>query len=125
MITNFTEKGGASIWPIDHDIIVFHLIFCIGLAVICHALKTALKKKESDKDPVFQSIVCSSILYTALFFTMPPAVFSADSEKAGLFGTLFLTWFQSVVTIFVTGPIKVWLDIKRGQTSLADIRDDM
>ena len=75
LITNFTEKAGASMWPIDQDIIFFHVIFCIGLGVISFALKTALKKKESDKDPVFQSLVCSSLLYTVLFFTIPPAVF--------------------------------------------------
>ena len=38
--------------------------------------------------------------------------------------TLAATLAQSVVTIFVTGPIKVWLDIKRGKTSLNDLQTD-
>ena len=48
-----------------------------------------------------------------------------DNTTAGLFGTIAMTLFQSVVTIFGTGPIKVWLDIKRGQTSLSEISTDL
>ena len=30
-----------------------------------------------------------------------------------------------MVTTFLTGPIKVWLDIKRGSTSLNELRDNL
>ena len=32
---------------------------------------------------------------------------------------------QTVFVIFLTGPVKVWLDVKRGHTSLAELQSDM
>ena len=32
---------------------------------------------------------------------------------------------QTVAIIFVTGPVKVWLDIKRGKTSIAELASEI
>ena len=47
----------------------------------------------------------------------------AESQPAerSLVATFFMNLFQTILTVFVTGPIKVALDIKSGKTSLNDL----
>ena len=70
-------------------------------------------------------MLCSAIAFALLKQVMPDSTVSAgpinDEKQATFIGHLISTFVQTVVVIFATGPIKVWLDIKRGKTSLTDI----
>ena len=41
------------------------------------------------------------------------------------FKTFFNTVLQVIVVIFASGPVKVFLDVKRGETSMKEMMDDM
>ena len=125
LVSNFIERG--AIWPISQDILVFHLLLSVGLGALSYGLKLAYKTKNDDKDPVLQAILGGSLLYTMLVFTMSspfeaPGPVGPKSSTPGFFSTLMTTLLQTVVTIFVTGWIKVFLDIKRGATSIGELQ---
>ena len=39
--------------------------------------------------------------------------------------TFLNTCFQVVFTLFLSGPVKIFLDVKRGETSLQEMQDDL
>ena len=90
----------------------------------------ATKTKPEDKDPVIMGITSGCILFTFMSQMQPAAVHTPGplgNEEAPptIVGTFALSWFQTVVIIFATGWIKVWLDVKRGATSVSEMESDL
>ena len=51
LLGNWIERG--QLWPIPHETLVFYIVFCGILAALSVGLKSALKKQNEEKDPVF------------------------------------------------------------------------
>jgi len=63
--------------------------------------------------------------YNALSARSPaPIVGGFEPIDLQIGTTLFEELCATIFMIFVTGPLKVFLDIKRGQTSLKDMTDE-
>ena len=115
-------------WPIPPRTIIFNALYMSAIALIGYGLKLRYKKSPTDKDPVFSMIFCSCVLYMLirkqLIYTQgwDETLFERNGPALGYIG-----WELSntILLIFVTGPFKIWLDIKRGSTTLKDIETDL
>ena len=131
LIGNFLENG--TFWPIPQEMLVFYIVFSILLGLLCFGLKAALiDKSDKKKNHVIQSVVCGSLLYVILECFMPSSVIApgpigagASPESSSFASDLAKNMGQTVFVIFLTGPVKVWLDIKRGDTSISELQADL
>ena len=119
-------------WPIEQDFLVFYAIYSVLFGVIVTALSVATKSKEDDKDPVLLCLLSGSVLFAVMQLMMPDALHApgpvgqegGSAEGDSFFGNFFVSLLQTFMLVFTTGPIKVWLDIKRGKTSINDLQAD-
>mmetsp|Transcript_29229 Transcript_29229/g.36305 ORF Transcript_29229/g.36305 Transcript_29229/m.36305 type:complete len:152 (+) Transcript_29229:31-486(+) len=72
LVGNLIEHG--SLWPIPQEMLLFYAVYSVLLAALSLGLKTALKVKEDDKDPVLQSVVGGSLIFVVLELFMPLSV---------------------------------------------------
>ena len=103
---------------------MFNAVLC-GLLGLCSFALKLQKKKEDDADPVLQSIGGGALIFTIMICMKPDAIAGMEESPDNVVKTFLLTCFQTVLVIFLTGPIKVWLDVKRGKTSLVELRDNL
>ena len=131
LIGNFLENG--TFWPIQQEMLVFYIVFSILLGLLCVGLKAAfIDKDDKKKNHVIQSVVCGSLLFVILECFMPSSVIApgpigagASPESSSFASDLAKNMGQTVFVIFLTGPVKVWLDIKRGDTSISELQADL
>ena len=127
LVSNLIERG--AVWPVPQEVLVFHALFTGLLGVSYFGLNKAFVKSKKDKDPVFGYIASSCLIFGILCSVMPegiqsPGPIGADDSPASFIGTVLFTFFQTICVTFATGPIKVWLDVKGGKTSLKEMQDD-
>lgn len=110
---------------------MFNGFLCAMLGAISVILKLKMEKKSdeggSGGDSVLPSIVLSSVAYAALATLWPMALPHIESESEGRKAFLSMLIREVISTIFVifsTGPIKVYLDVKRGKTSIEEMKDN-
>ena len=107
------------------DVILFNIVFCAMLGVISVVLKQKVGggKEEKAGDRVLPSLMLSSLAYATLASMWPenlPQVDIGGSRKSFL-SMLLREFISTIVLTFSTGPLKVWLDVKRGKTSLSEM----
>ena len=105
LISNLISTG--AVWPVPIETIVFSAVFCVLLGGLNIGLSQTSKEKDGNKDQVIPSLICGSLLFTILYKLMPHA--NLKEDDSGLFGMFFKETLQTVIIVFVTGPIKVWL----------------
>ena len=98
---------------------MFNGFFCAMLGVVNIFLKMKVSKGKDDKsgDNVIPSILLSCLGYAALATMWPMSLPHLETEESGRkpFMNMFMREAVStIVVIFSTGPVKVWLDVKRG-----------
>ena len=105
------------------DMLMFNGFFCAVLGAISVLLKLKIEKGAEDKsgDIVLPAIALSNLAYAALvtFWPMPLPHIANDQTFMSLF---FKEVFATILVIFSTGPIKVYLDVKRGKTSVGELK---
>ena len=110
------------------DMFMFNGFFCALLGVVSIFLKLKVEKgsEENKNDSVIPSIVLSALAYSVLATMWPMTLPHLDAESVRKpFMTLLIREVVStIVVIFTTGPIKVWLDIKRGKTSVQELQEN-
>lgn len=98
--------------------VTFELLFCLVITIVHIGLK-----EQGQGDNMLLKLACFTFIFT--FMTRVGIFENAAQEgmeytAAGLF---FSELFSTICVIFCFGPIKVWMDIQRGETSLKDIKD--
>ena len=76
------------------------------------------------QDAVLQKFVFACLVFTAMerFHFHTYGAYEHDQDISFL-GEFFRELLTCIAVIFLFGPIRVWLDIKQGSTSLKDIQD--
>ena len=100
------------------DDIIFNVAFVF--------LITLIAKITYDANPIKQ-IVLMSLAYTVLLMAWPLAQYTPVSfpdTKRSDFSRFLTEVIASVIIIFSTGPFKVYLDVKRGATSVKQMKDE-
>ena len=100
------------------DDIIFNVAFV--------SLITLIAKITYDANPIKQ-IVLMSLAYTGLLMAWPLAQYTPVSfpdTKRSDFSRFLTEVIASVIIIFSTGPFKVYLDVKRGATSVKQMKDE-
>ena len=107
---------------------MFNGFFCALLGVVSIFLKLKVEKgkEENKNDSVIPSIVLSGLAYAALatVWPMPLPHLDVDSVRKTFMTLIIREVLSTIAVIFTTGPIKVWLDIKRGKTSISELQEN-
>ena len=99
------------------DDLIFNALFVLIITVIA--------KFMYDANPV-QQIVLMSLVYTGMNMAWPLQTYTPVSfpdTTRSEFALFMSEVFASIVIIFTTGPIKVYLDVKRGATTIKELSD--
>ena len=99
------------------DDVIFNAAFVAAITLVAYLV-------NDDANPLKQ-LAAMSVCYVAMLNMWPtkysPVTFGDTMySNAGLF---FIEIIATVIIIFSTGPFKVWLDVKRGATSIREIAD--
>ena len=81
-------------------------------------------KDEKAGDRVLPSLVLSSLAYAFLANRWPENLPQVDigGVRKSFWSMLLREFISTIVITFSTGPLKVWLDVKRGKTSLSEMK---
>ena len=108
------------------DVILFNIVFCSMLGAINVILKAKIGdgKEENAGNRVLPSLVLSSLAYATLASMWPENLPQVDigGVRKSFWSMLLREFISTIVITFSTGPLKVWLDVKRGKTSLSEMR---
>ena len=108
------------------DVILFNIVFCAMLGAINVILKAKIGGGNDEKagDRVLPSLILSSLAYATLASMWPENLPQVDigGARKSFWSMLLREFISTIVLTFSTGPLKVWLDVKRGKTSLSEMR---
>ena len=81
-------------------------------------------QEKKMQDAVLQKFIFAVIVFTAMqsFHFHTYGAYDSNEEKS-FFGVFIRELFACFAVIFTFGPIRVWLDIKRGSTSVRELQD--
>ena len=123
--------GGYLIYGLPYaqtDVILFNVVLCalLGMINVILSQKIGGGKEEKAGDRVFPSLVLSSLAYATLATMWPEMLPQIDNSgvRKSFFSLVLREFVSTIVVIFSTGPLKVWLDVKRGKTSLSEMKSN-
>ena len=111
---------------IDKNTLMFNGFFSAMLGAIAIVLKLKVEKGNEDNsgDSVIPSIILSSLAFAALTTMWPTPLTHLNLHEKSFMSVFLRAAISTIIVIFATGPVKVWLDVKRGKTSVAEMRDN-
>ena len=111
---------------IDINTLMFNGFFSALLGAISIGLELQAKKgkEETSGDSVIPSIVLSGLAYAGLASVWPEPLTHLNLDTKTFMSIFFRAVVSTILVIFATGPVKVWLDVKRGKTSIEEMKEN-
>ena len=111
-------QGLLNCFMFGQDSVTFELLYCLVLTVINQGMK-----EKGMEDYMMMRLVLASGTYMLMSSAgiFPQA--AHEGQDFTLMSLFFTELLASIMIIFALGPLKVWLNIQSGETSLKDIKD--